>query len=113
MPERDSKFHVGDVGARLIAEFLEWDESTQEYVARNIAAATQLRIYLTKPDGTTLTKTAVFDTDGTDGLMKYVTIAGDLSVKGTWKIQGYAAGVSGWSGSTREVTFQVFASRHG
>lgn len=106
-------FHVGDVGTELIVEFVEYDEDTATWVVVDISAATTLTIYLTKSTGTTLTKTAVFDTDGTDGLAKYTTISGDFSIKGTYRIEGFAAGIGGWSGSTREATFQVLASRHG
>lgn len=109
----EDAFHVGDVGAVFVVQVTEWDEDTQAFVAVNISGATTLTIYLTKPNGTVLTKTASLDTTGTDGKMKYTTVSGDLSVAGTWKIQGYVAGVSGWSGSTVETFFKVKASRHG
>lgn len=107
----DAKIHVGDVGTELVGLVVDQDEAPLD-----VSGATELVLYLVPPAGSglpTLEKTAVFDTDGTDGLIKYVTQAGDLSVKGTWRIQGYAAGVGGWSGSTREDTFEVFASRRG
>jgi hypothetical protein len=113
MPTTTDEIHVGDVGTALVVEIVEWDEDTQAYVAVNISAATTLTIYLTRPNGTVLTKTAVLDTSGTDGKMKYTTVSGDLSAAGRWKIQGYVAGVAGWSGSSLEVPFKVKTSRHG
>lgn len=107
------RIHVGDVGTGLVVQIVEWDEETQTWVAVDISDATALTIYLTRPSGTTLTKTAALDSDGTDGMLRYDTISGDLSAAGTWRIQGYAAGVDGWSGSSREFTFSVFTSRHG
>jgi hypothetical protein len=108
MPTLDAKPHVGSVGLELVVFAPDQDGDPLD-----LSGATQLLVYLTRPDGTVLTKTAVLDTDGTDGLFKYVTQSGDLSVKGTWKIQGYVAGVAGFSGPTREAPFEVFASRHG
>lgn len=112
----DEKIHVGDVGTALVAEIVEWDEEEQAYIPVDVSDASQILIYLTKPNGntfTTLTKTGVLDTNGINGKVKYVTEAGDLSIKGTWKIQAYVAGVDGWSGSSLEATFQVNSSRHG
>lgn len=42
-----------------------------------------------KPDNTKLTKTATFSTDGTDGVVRYTTVDGDLDVAGLWHIQGF------------------------
>ena len=107
----DSEIHVGDIGTELVVEVTDEDGA-----AVNIAAATSKLIYLTRPLAAggveTLTKTAALDTDGTDGLMKYVTVAGDLSIKGNWKIQGWVA-VGGAEWSTRETNFRVLASRRG
>lgn len=113
-PRLSGEFHVGDVGTEVVIQVVEWDEGEGEYVPVNVSAATAKTVYLTKPDGTVLTKTAAFDTTGTDGKIKYATVSGDLSVAGTWKVQGYVAGVGGtWSGSTLETTFVVRKSRHG
>lgn len=64
----------------------------------NISSATTKNIILGKPDGTSLTKSGVFTTDGTDGELEYVTIANDLNQCGWWKIQSYVVISSGnWS----------------
>lgn len=77
------EIHVGAVG--LVFEITVMQNCT----AVDISTATTMQIYFLKNDGVTvLTKTAVFTTDGSDGKMKYVTIAGDLDQVGDWKIQG-------------------------
>ena len=75
-------FRKGDVGVPIKVTVV------KAGAAVNISTATTLKILLVKPDATLLTKTAVFDSDGSDGKMKYVTIAGDLDQEGVWQIQG-------------------------
>jgi hypothetical protein len=91
---------VGDVGTELVIPVTDEDG-----VEVDVSAATKT-IYLRKPDGTVLTKTAVNDTTGTDGLMKHVTVSGDLNVAGEWGIQGrVVSGSNQWS--TADSTFVV------
>jgi hypothetical protein len=77
-----SQIHVGDIGTTLIVTILE-DGSVVD-----ISSASSLQIIIKKPDATTLTKTGVFTTDGTDGKMQYVSIAGDFDQSGNYRIQG-------------------------
>ena len=46
------------------------------------------RSSLKNPAGTKLTKSAAFDSDGTDGKIYYAAVAGDLDETGTYEIQG-------------------------
>lgn len=55
----------------------------------DISSATTKEIKLQKPDETVLTKSAVFTTDGTDGLIEYVTVDGDIDQKGDWRVQAH------------------------
>ncbi|MEE9593247.1 MAG: hypothetical protein V3W28_06685 [Thermoplasmata archaeon] len=55
--------------------------------AIDVSSATTQEIILRKPDGTVVTKTSVFTTDGTDGKIEYVTIADDLDAVGSWQAQ--------------------------
>jgi hypothetical protein len=55
--------------------------------AIDLSSTTQKQLVFKKPSGTTLTKTAVFYTDGTDGKIQYTSQAGDLSELGEWKWQ--------------------------
>lgn len=55
----------------------------------NIAAATTLQLWFRRPDGRVLKKTAVLSTNGTDGKMRYTTVANDLTQAGNWNWQPY------------------------
>lgn len=76
-----SEAHVGDIGTQLIMTVKE------EGVAVDISTATQLILYMRKPNGVTYTLTPSFYTDGTDGIIKYLTVDGDLNAPGTYKLQ--------------------------
>lgn len=73
---------VGDVGTVLEATILE------NGAALDISAATEMILYLRKPNRAVLEKTAIFQTDGTDGIIQYTTVEDDLSMAGHWDIQG-------------------------
>jgi hypothetical protein len=77
-----SQIHVGDIGTTLIGTFS--DSGT----AVDISTASSIEMIIKKPDQTKLTKTATFVTDGTDGKVQYITIAGDIDQAGNYKIQG-------------------------
>jgi hypothetical protein len=73
----------------------------------NISSASATKqIILKKPDNTKLTKTASFTTDGTDGKLQYITIAGDIDQIGDWQAQAYIVMV-GFIGYTSPITFTV------
>jgi acyl-CoA-binding protein len=77
-----SQVHQNDIGTQFVITVLD------DGAVVDISTATDLKIYFRKPDSTTLTKTGVLYTDGTDGKMVYTTIAGDLDLVGNYKIQG-------------------------
>lgn len=95
--------HVGDVGTELVVQVV--DENA---AAVDVSAATSLTIFLKQPgeNGSVLTKTAVLDTTGTDGKIKYTTVAGDIGTDGVWTIQGRVT-VGGSTWSTAESRFVV------
>jgi len=53
----------------------------------DISYATIIQIIFEKPDGTLITQDASFLTDGTDGILVYTSVSGDLNQVGKWKIQ--------------------------
>ena len=55
----------------------------------DISSATVKTFYFKKPSGKVLTKDAIFVTNGTDGKLKYVMVAGDLDEAGAWELQVY------------------------
>ena len=53
----------------------------------DLSSASALTVTMRKPLGTVLVKTGTLVTDGTDGKMKYTTIAGDFDEAGSYSIQ--------------------------
>ena len=101
-----SSLRKGDVGTAL-----RWTVS-EDGNAVDVSVATVKQLKLVKPDGTQLTKSLVNSTkgsdkkDGTDGRVEYVTVAGDVSLKGTYKWQLFFNLVS-WSGNSWQGSFTV------
>lgn len=71
------------------------------------SGVTTKQIIFKKPDNTLITKTAAFVTNGTDGKIKYRTIAGDIDQVGTWSCQGYVVFPVGFDGRSSVVSFYV------
>lgn len=77
------KIHINDIGTSIRIRVQENNKDI------DISSATTLQIKLKKPSGTLDTHVASFVTDGTDALMHYITLAGDLDEIGTWRVQGF------------------------
>ena len=94
--------HVGDVGTIFRLTVTEDDDTT----AVNVSGASVKKFYFAKPDGTKVNKTAEFNTDGTDGKLKYTAVAGDIDTAGRWQVQAYVeiGAAKYWSTKT---TFSV------
>jgi hypothetical protein len=82
MPPMNSYIHENDIGTKLLIKV------TDDGKIVNLENATTLVILVKKPDGTLLTLPAELETDGKDGKMYYITVAGDIDVAGNYKIQG-------------------------
>ena len=102
MPQGEMR--VGDIGTVLIFTLKE----TESEEILNISTATVKTILLKKPDGTVLTKTASFVTDGSDGKLKYKTISGDISIAGIWEAQAYIEMVAGEKWHSDTIVIKVF-----
>ena len=76
--------HIGDVGTIFRLTIKDQDGTVVD-----ISSATTQEIIFQKPDGTSFTKTSVFTSDGTNGQTKYISVDGDLNVKGLWHIQAH------------------------
>lgn len=92
---------VNDIGTVFRATIKEDD------VIVPVNSATTKQFIFQPPDGVSFTRDAVFTTDGTDGKIEYVTVDGDLSVGGQWRIQAYLV-LSAWTGHTGIVEFKVY-----
>jgi hypothetical protein len=96
-----AEIHVEDVGTAL--RVLVLDEAKKPV---DVSAAVRLEYTLVSPARRRFVRTAVLFTDGRDGMIQYVTQAGDLDVPGTWKLQ-VRVEVGTWSGSSNVVVFPV------
>ncbi len=96
-----ASIHVGDVGTTFLVTVSEGG------AAMDLSAASTKQLIFSPPGGgVVLTKTATFLTDGTDGVLRYVAVSGDLYVKGNWKVQAYLE-LPGWSGHSDVGAFEV------
>lgn len=95
--------HVADVGTALVGIIVDQCGDVVD-----VSAATGITVFLKRPgsNGTVLTKTGVLDTTGTDGKIRYNTIAGDFSVAGIYRVQ-FRVTISGATWSSRENEFYV------
>lgn len=78
----------------------------------DVSSASVKQIIFQKPDvgpvdGVFITKTAVLSGDGTDGKIRYVSLAGVLDEIGVWKWQGAVTLSSGGPWKTNIKTFEV------
>ncbi len=85
--------HVGDTGTRFELPIV--DMINDVSVAVDISSATVKTIKFRGPDNVTVSKTAGFTTDGTDGKIDYTSITNDIDQRGQWKIQAYIEMPSG------------------
>lgn len=97
----DEEIHVNDEGINFLVNLLDCSSVV------DISAATTKQIIFQKPDCTVITKTATFYTDGTDGILSYSSVTGDLDLAGVWRIQAYVITPSGKYHSSKS-TFIVF-----
>jgi len=63
----------------------------QNGVVQDISSFTTLEIIFVNPSGTAVAKTAEFATDGTDGVIQYTILDGDMDTSGAWKVFGRVA----------------------
>lgn len=77
------QIHVGDIGTGFIVT-IENDGASVD-----ISGATTKQLIFLPPDNTEVVQIADFFTDGTDGILQYVTVEGDLNQSGSWRLQGF------------------------
>jgi hypothetical protein len=77
------EIHVNDIGTTFKCLIKDDDD------IRDVSTASTKELIFLKPSGETLTKTASFTTDGTDGYIQYTSVDGDLDESGFWKIQAH------------------------
>lgn len=92
--------HVGDEGTIIYFNIKE------NGAAADVSTATVQKVRFQKKDKTTVDKLTTFNSDGTDGILKYTTVTGDIDQKGRWAAQVYLE-LPAWKGWTSKVYFQV------
>ena len=98
--------HINDIGTTFRVTVNDTTSTGGTSVA-NISTASTKTFIFGRPDGTAFTKTAVFVTDGSDGLLQYATVDGDLDKAGTWSLQVYVV-TSGGAWYSNVGNFRVF-----
>lgn len=98
-----NEIHVGDTGT--VFEITIKDDMS----VVDVSGATTKQIFFLKPDETVLTKTAAYVTDGSDGKIKYISLADDFDAEGAWGIQAYFVLASG-SWKTDIIKFRVYGN---
>jgi hypothetical protein len=91
---------VNDYGTRIILVVEEEGEPL------DISTATNLQYEFTRPDGTVLTVSAGFETDGEDGRLLYTTVNGNINTVGLWKVRASFT-MGSWVGRSRQVVLRV------
>jgi hypothetical protein len=79
----DVLVRVGDIGTVFEASFVDEDGAVV-----NIGTAVTKTLTFRRPNGSTFTRAGSFTTDGSDGLLEYAAVAGDLTLEGDWQVQG-------------------------
>ncbi len=77
------EIHKGDIGTLLKITVKDGTAPV------DVSSATTKNVVLKRPAGSVLEKPAAFFTDGTDGIVTYTTVSGDMSEIGTWEIQAF------------------------
>lgn len=77
-----NEIHLDDIGTKFLLTVKDGSSAV------DVSSASTKQIIIKKPTGTTLTKAAAFNSDGTDGKLSYTIISGDLDEVGTYQLQG-------------------------
>ena len=97
-----SEVHKNDIGTIFRVTIIDENDTIVD-----VSSASTKRILFKKPNGTLLEKTATFYTNGTDGIIQYITITGDLDTVGVWQLQAYVV-LSGNQYRSNITTFKVY-----
>ena len=79
------KIVVNDYGQTLKLTFTDVDTDAAADIS---AYSTAQQVILKDPGGNSATKTAAFDSDGSDGIVKYTLADGDIDEAGGWAVRG-------------------------
>ena len=92
--------HINDVGTTFLVTIVDND------IPVDLSSGSSNLMLFLKPDGTFISRPAVFNTNGTDGVIKYTTVDGDLDQQGYWSLGAVVTTSSGkWTATA--VQFMV------
>ncbi len=96
-----AQVHVEDVGTELIDTLKDEDRTVI-----NISTATAKKIQIKRPDGTVIGPfDAAFDSSGTDGKIKYVSLITTFTIPGVYEYQFWVTIASKpFYGNTQQLT---------
>ena len=95
-----TEFGLNDTGGILILTLIE------DGVAKSITTASAISYLIKDPNQIVVTKTAGFNTDGSDGKVKYTFVAGDLDIVGLYEVQVNVITPT-WTGTSSSYKFKV------
>lgn len=90
-----------DVGIELLVTL------TSNNEVFDVSTATSILFRFRKPSGTEVSKTGILKTDGTDGKVRYVSVANDFNEIGTWRYQVYVELADGSKRTSEMSKFKV------
>lgn len=97
-----NEIHVDDLGTKFIVTVKDGDSVI------DVSGATTKNIIFKKPSGTKVTAAASFETDGTNGVISYITTGTELDEAGTYKIQAHVVLSAGNEFHSDISTFKVY-----
>ena len=92
--------HLNDIGTKFLITIKEGTSAV------DISGATIKQLKFKRKDGTVFEVDADFETDGTDGVLEYITEDGDINQVGKWSVQPYLE-MPSWQGHTQKIDFRV------
>ena len=96
-----NEIHKNDIGTVFKVTIKDGSSSV------DISTSTTKQLIFKKPSGQKLEANASYYTDGSDGIITYTTVDGDLNEEGMWKIQGKIILSGGNTFNTDLTSFKV------
>lgn len=90
------KIHEDDIGTELKFTVMEND------IIKDVSSCVVKKLKIRAPDDTIASKDMVFDTDGSDGVLKYVLLADDINQSGSYGFQVYIE-LGTWKGHATRI----------
>jgi len=81
----EEELHYNDIGTVILTTINDCVSGVSSPL--DVSSAISVSLVLKSPSGISNTKTASFNTNGSDGKIKYTTVDGDLNEVGTWRMQ--------------------------